>query len=183
MVLPRFLHQKRACRRPLFPICELHGAPAVPVLSYAKKSAAIAVIEPTDATGPPITVETALKISCCHCFPFLFWLPDYHYTAFSPYVNADGRIRTSGPFTPASSLAGSRNQPLCHICKGVCSYAACAGLDLNQHCFHMGHGFTDRLLQPFAYRRLLCHKITSPYLLWLHYSTAGYADLHCFKNF
>ena len=52
-------------------------------------------------------------------------------------------------------------------------------LELNQRCFRC-HGFTDRLLQPFAYRRLWREAGEASVLLCQYYSIWTWANLHYF---
>lgn len=181
------------------------GALAVLVLCYANPSAAAAILITAD-TGLPIT-QFPDHVPDCHnpliSFPWFFirfftlfarvwWTPAFH--GYSIYIILypcqerkwkDSNLRAG---YPANSLAGSCIQPLCHICPNGVSghqdltpkYTHAPGWIWTNNVCHQGHGFTDRLLQPFAYRRLWREAGEASVLLCQYYSIWTWADLHYF---
>lgn len=70
--------------------------------------------------------------------------------------NAGRRIRTSGPVSPGQLLSGEPQSPTLPCLPNA------PGWIWTNNVHHIGHGFTDRLLQPFAYRcliKIIDHKI------------------------
>lgn len=116
------------------------------------------------------------------------------YTFSSKFVNADGRIRTSGPVTAGLLLSGEpHSTTLPHLLIArpyLIPVWRARNLSVNSpdapgwiranNVHHLGHGFTDRLLQPFAYRRLWREAGEASVLLCQYYSIWTWANLHYF---